>query len=173
MNAEKALALIEQLESFLALHAEVQLADFGETAASGPYFKVRLPDPDELAVFRGKNRANKNKQGTRYIAMLIEIQDDEIPLDQGKRARLEEAEEKKGGALSKNAAMLCKDPQFISYLNNVKPGRAWNEVAARAYVLSVCEIQSRRELDHNQRAAQRYTSFVKGPFLEWVSDGRY
>ena len=74
----------------------------------------------------------------------------------------------KGGAMSQHAGRLCKDPQFLGYLRHIKPGRDWTEQMAREYVTSVCGISSRRELDHNERAAQRYKSFIVAPFLEWA-----
>lgn len=171
MTPEKVIAQLAELAPYLTFHTEVQLADFGESAAGGAFVKVRIPDPLELEIFRGRTRASKNKQGTRYVMLLVELDDDETAINQDKAERLHQAEEKKGGALSKNAAMLCKDLEFLSYLANRFPNKTWNELSAKGFVLQTCQISSRRELDHNRGAAQRYKSFVQAPFIQWKVGG--
>lgn len=47
----------------ILLHDEVQLLDYGESRSAGPYIKLRLNDPDLLAVFRGLDVATKIKPG--------------------------------------------------------------------------------------------------------------
>ncbi len=169
MSAEKVLENIEQIAPYLALHEEAQLADYGESAAGGPYIKLRMPDPDSLAVFRGKDRATKTKQGTRYIVMMIEVQDDETPVNQQRRQAMEEG--MKGGVLSRHAGALCNDANFVRFLNEHHGANVpWDKDTAKMFIYRVCRIRSRRELDHNEEAAQRYKSFVQAPFLDYLRE---
>ena len=168
MTPEKAVAQLAELAPYLTFYSEVQLADFGETAASGANIKFRIPDPLELEVFRGRNRVTKNKQGARYMLLLVELQDDDSLVDQDKAKRLEDAHLQKGGALSKNAGMLCRNPEFIDYLQNrVDHSRVWNELSAKNYIYTTCGITSRAQLDHSRGAAQKYQSFVLSPFNQY------
>lgn len=183
--SEKAMELVEQLRPFLAITAEVQLADFGETAASGPYTKFRHPDHDDLEIFRGKDRATRTKTGTRYMMLLVEIQDDEKPVNQEKRKDLERATtNKKGGALSRNAGALCSDKKYQEFLRTTKPQlfagfhgpvnvHTPSEVA-KLHIYAVCKITSRAELDYFTDAAAAYKSFIKAPFNQWmIETGEY
>ena len=63
-------------------------------------------------------------------------------------------EKPKGGAVSKNAGMLCQDPQANDYAAR----RGYKDFKAMIY--DKCCIESRAELDHDQMAAQRY-EFLK------------
>ena len=70
----------------------------------------------------------------------------------------------KGGALSRRAAMLCQDPQFRLWLDRMRnakypidiPDGTHNEEDARDFFLVACNIKSRAELDHNQKAAAMF-----------------
>lgn len=45
----------------ILFHDSVQLMDFGESRTGGPWIKLRLPDPDDLHVFRGMDPAQMKK----------------------------------------------------------------------------------------------------------------
>lgn len=47
----------------ILLHDEVQLIDFGESRAIGPWIKLRLADIEQLAIFRGLDTATAKKTG--------------------------------------------------------------------------------------------------------------
>lgn len=47
----------------IVLHDEVQIADWGESRAGGPWIKLRLSDPDLLDQFRGMDTATLKKTG--------------------------------------------------------------------------------------------------------------
>jgi len=170
-EAAEVMEKLEDLKPYLAFCEEAQLADYGETAAGGPFVKLRITDPDQLDVFRGKNRVAKNKQGQRYVLMLVEIADDDTPVNTEQR---EHAEAIKGGPVSKNAAALCNDPLFLRYLGAVATkkhkrffeGKVITPVLAGEYIRSLCGIESRAELDHEPKAKELYDS-IKSDFIRW------
>ena len=73
----------------------------------------------------------------------------------------------KGGPLSKNAAMLCRDEKFQKWVSKTKRGEdgfllfACSELGAKRFILNYCEIYSRAELDHDKDAAERYEQLKK------------
>lgn len=74
--------LLHQLEPYAAQVVEAQLADFGETASGGPFVKFRLPEPEALEPYRGRDRATRTKQGSRFVLLVIEVNDDETPANE-------------------------------------------------------------------------------------------
>jgi len=173
--------LLEQLKPYLAQSAEVQLADFGETAAGGPYAKFRYPDPEDIGIFRGKDRASKAKGGSRYWLFLIEIMDDEQVVNQEQKEKVEEAQRPrpKGGALSKNAAQLCKEPMFQKYAAKLLERSSdyglvpeQSEDTARSCILHFCKIESRAELDSDPQAAEAYER-LRGMYLRALRANGY
>jgi len=58
----------------ILLADEIQLLDFGESRSIGPWIKLRLNDPDQLAVFRGMDTATAKKTG--HIMNLVLSQGD-------------------------------------------------------------------------------------------------
>lgn len=73
----------------------------------------------------------------------------------------------KGGALAKLAGMWCADETFQSWLGvyYVAEGDTGGRAALRLY--EVCDIQSRRQLDHDPEAAERFNARVRGPYMKW------
>jgi len=65
-----------------------------------------------------------------------------------------------GGPLSKSAAMLDKNPEFIDFIYGGDP---------RDYILEVCAVSSRKELDHDPVAGQKFHD-VMAQFNRWRQD---
>lgn len=66
----------------------------------------------------------------------------------------------KGAELARLAAMLCQQPEFMTFA-----GCTSAEDAA-AFVRRTCGIQSRRELDHDPRAAKLFHDRVRRPYVQ-------
>lgn len=85
------------------------------------------------------------------------------------RARVPSTE-RKGGALSRVAAMMCQNAKFqrwvASRIGAAPQGVAPSQHAAQ-FVRDVCGISSRAELDHNARAAGLFHEAVRKPFVAW------
>lgn len=75
----------------------------------------------------------------------------------------------KGGALAKLAGMWCADKTFQAWLG-VADEDSENRATLSFYEL--CDIRSRRELDHDPAAAERFNRLIRGPYMKWrVSKG--
>jgi hypothetical protein len=69
------------------------------------------------------------------------------------------------------ACAFCRDPQFHRWLEQLAAqggtAGAFDEAKAKEFVLTICGIDSRNELDTNARAAQDFHQLVRAPFLKW------
>jgi hypothetical protein len=75
--------------------------------------------------------------------------------------------EPKGGALAKLAGMWCADKTFQAWLETDPDNAAPNESGATLCLYALCEIESRRELDHDPAAAERFNRLIRGPYMKW------
>lgn len=91
--------------------------------------------------------------------------------------------ERRGGQLARLAGMWCDMPRFQEWLRVLYDGHlggdggGWGDLddearadmtpaqVARHMLLGLCDIESRRELDHNSYAAQVFHAHIRKPFL--------
>lgn len=147
---------------------EVQFVTYADSSKGGPRVTLRLPDRDQLQAFIGK-------EGRRFMAVLVEIGDDEQPVP------AQQVEQKpKGGELAKLAGILCEDPTFRTWLKrehayvwsmNEVDGKGIADVAAST-LRAVCLIDSRAKLDNDKTAATRFHDLIRKPFHAWSRSER-
>jgi hypothetical protein len=142
---------------------EVQFAGYSDSSRSGPRVTLRLDDRAELELFVGC-------EGKRYMAVLVEIMDDETPAQERKTEPLQQSDKPKGGARSQWVAMRCNEPAFQQWLCRAFPldwRRLPSETAsgvAANVVRKVCGIESRAELDANPAAAKYFDELIRAPY---------
>jgi hypothetical protein len=82
------------------------------------------------------------------------------------------AKELKGGALCKLAAMWCGSDDFRFFLAHTL-GRTPDEIADPAEIIrQTCGIESRAQLDHDDRAAQIFHNTFRLPYQAWQQGRR-
>jgi hypothetical protein len=141
---------------------EMQLMNWGESSANGAWVKFWIT-PEDLEAFRHLKCKSGRIAGHRVAAVLVEIGDDEKPVQQL------DPEKAKGGALAKLAAMLGDDVEFWKFLTHqfsLEEACESPDNAAEV-IREVCEIESRSELDWHTDAANRFHSQIRGPWLKW------
>lgn len=158
-----------QTQQLVAYAGEVQLVDSTWRESSGYISKFLLHESDE-----GGHPLKRFGKGTRFQLVLVEVDDDEEPIDQVMKQKIERylKSQEKGGKHSKEAGMLCKARDFQAYLYRLgKISPEWDEKmreeAARMYVYKICGIKSRRELDHDEHKAAAFKTLIVLPFLKW------
>ncbi len=132
------------------------LAGWSETHTGGAKVTFWLPDAEALDVFRSMTVRKGHTAGQRFMAVLVEIGDDEQPV-----AR--EPEQPKGGALAKSAGILCDTEAFQRFAQERYPvgdGVPSAQVAA-AFVRDFCHVDSRRELDHSPTARRLFAQLME------------
>jgi hypothetical protein len=140
---------------------EMQLAGWSESHTSGCKVTFWLQSPDDLEAFRALTVRKGNTAGHRFMAALVEIGDDEQPV-QPKPEPLPQPEKPKGGPLAKLAGMWCNDPEFQKWT-----GMETADKATRL-IYDVCHIESRAELDHDPVAAEQFHKAFRGPYSKYL-----
>jgi len=125
-------------------------------------FTVQGVDMDE--------RITRAAMGTRFVAVLVEINDQELPITRAEKEKpkpiastsptLQPDKDKPAGAKrdwkdlqpQQQAGIRCTEPVFIAFLKEMYP-KIWHEFedAAQA-VRSLCDVHSRVELGTNHKA---------------------
>lgn len=89
-----------------AFSGEIQLAGWSESHTGGCKVTFWLSSPDELAAFRTLTVRKGNTAGQRFMAALVEVGDDELPVQPAPVADVGmPITEPKGGALAKLAGL--------------------------------------------------------------------
>jgi hypothetical protein len=145
-----------------AFQGEVMLAGWSETHNGGAKLTFWLPDAGELDAFRSLTVRKGNTAGQRFMAVLVQIGDDELPV----QAEAPVAPAKPAtGPLCLLAARLCQNPAFRSWLaSHHAVTSASSEAGAAEFIRSVCEVNSRKELDTDARAAAVFHEHIRIPF---------
>lgn len=156
-------------------HGEVRVVRSSYTSKTGPTLTLALHDIDELNKVQGMD-------GKRYMLALVEIGDDEQPV---------QPEKKKGGPLSILAARWCREPEFLNFIRPIYDrqlggnGSGWGDVSPDDFdhdqalgleqyaahcikVLCDCE-QSRRELDIDAAKGEKFHRLIRGPYIKWMA----
>lgn len=143
---------------------EVQFRRYSDTSTQGTQIVLALPDRESLQSFIGL-------EGKRFMAVLVQIGDDEQPVSSdignptsGNMGKSHIQREPLGD-LCRRAVMWCKEPEFQEWLSVThNEGIALTEDVARWFILELCGIQSRKELDTNPEAARKFNQIIRIPF---------
>jgi hypothetical protein len=158
-------------EVVAAFKGELQFAGWTDSSRGGPRVTFRLADRDLLERFIGC-------EGKRYACMLVELGDDETPAEPAAPAAAKTAapaKRERMGPLCEWAVMRCGEPTFQAWAALPRPKR-WRiddidqspQGRAKAVILCLCDVQSRKELDTNPVAAQRLHDLVRRPYMQWL-----
>ena len=143
---------IQEVQSEItpAFTGELMLANWKESHSQGASVTFILSDANDLDIFRTMTVKKANMAGQRFMAVLVEIGDDEKPVRQ---------------KLSQQSALLCKSIEFMQFAES-KLGYAYNtpperEQMAAEFVRHQCGVKSRSELDNNGAAGMRYQQLMQ------------
>lgn len=131
---------------------EVQFRRWSDSSTQGVQVTFALADSAELEPL-------KAKAGKRFMAVLVEIGDDEQPVEPQPRKDMR-------GPLCREACDLCELPDFREWT------KAESEQEAAQAIYWSCGIKSRKELDSDDRAAERFRTEVRIPFMHWQREQR-
>lgn len=153
----------------------VMLAGWSESHNGGAKVAFWLESSEDLEAFRGLTAAKGKTAGQRFAMVLVEIDDDETPVQEKVATELP-----KGGALAKLAGILCADAKFRKWLfatritcaaDNFPDEAEQDEEGAAELVRSICQVSTRAELDHNPRAAEFFHEIIRKPWLAFSGGG--
>lgn len=134
---------------------EVQLRRWSESSTQGVQVTFALAESADLDKFKGL-------EGKRFMAVLVQIGDDEQPVpNTPKTGDLKQREPL--GDLCWRAVQWCKDPEFWSWMCSINL-MCDSEDGASRFVKSVCGVGSRKDLDTDKEAARKFHQYIRGPY---------
>jgi hypothetical protein len=153
------------VDDIVAFKDEVMLAGWSDSHNGSPKVVFFLRDSKSLEAFRHLTVAKGKTAGHRFVMVLVELGDDEMPINQS---------DKKGGALTKLAAMFCTQERFWQWAR-LSDENGWARAEAMAmtskpvevaaeWIRLVCGVQSRRELDSNPAATKLFHEKIRIPY---------
>jgi len=146
-------------DEIIAFKGEMMLLNWSETK-QGRNVVFLLDEESDIHPFKKFTTKKGKRAGQRFMAVLVELNDDDTPI-------VQEQEKPKGGPLSKSAALLCQNEKFQSFLSDEYPGM-WDRFESdtseekSTYVIkSVCGVSSRAELDHVDGASKKFHALMR------------
>lgn len=144
---------------------ELMLAGWSETHNGGAKVTFWLSDAADLDVFRSMTVKKGNTAGQRFAAVLVEIGEDEQPVE-----KIPNSESSRAYI----AVRMCASCDFQSFcISSIPPSEletmanlSMEAIAAR-YVIKYCGIQSRAELDTNDEAAGKWIILLQN-YRSWM-----
>lgn len=150
-------------DEIIAFKGEAMLLNWNESK-QGRTVVFQLDEEADQHPFKQFTTKKGKRAGQRFMAVFVEIGDDEQPI----------VHEKKGGPLSQSAAMLCDTQEFRCFLLEKilgMPGRnfkSFPETHWADVVRKYCGVTSRAELDHNEQAAKLFHKLV-AEYRAWTA----
>lgn len=144
-----------------AFQGEVQFRRYSDTSTQGQQIVFAVQDREALESFVGM-------EGKRFMAVLVQIGDDEQPIPPNS-TELKKPREHLGD-LCYRAVQWCNDPEFQEWICKqsqfglVMPPSAH---LAATTIKQWCDVASRKELDTNKRAAEDFRRLVIGPWQKY------
>lgn len=135
----------------IAFQGEVMLLQWAESSTRGRTATFLLDDEGEAHPFRDFTIRQGKRAGQRFMAVLVQIGDDEQAVERPK-------------TLSQQAFLLCRDPEFYNWASARSFDSICDEPSARNYICSMLGIDSRSLLDSNPAAADGFRRLILAPF---------
>lgn len=145
---------------------ELQFRRYSDTSTQGQQVVFAVADREALECFIGK-------EGKRFAAMLVELGDDEQPVDTRNSGDVQKVEKshlnrEPLGDLCWRAVQWCKEPEFWKFLEWAYGGEITSEQAAKHELENLLGIASRKELDTNAEAEQKFHSLIRSPYQKYL-----
>lgn len=158
---------------------EMMLAGGGNPLGQGMWVKFWIDEDADTHPFAGCTGRHGNDPGDLFEAVFVELDDDDQPINQEKRERVERSVTQTH-PLTKWTAARDTDKLFHQYLSEtVKfPGGEyrspeWWRTPGKDYVARwirwMCQIGSRADFKHDQRACEVCHDRIRRPYSEWRS----
>lgn len=136
---------------------EVQFRRWSDSSTQGVQVTFALHDSEALEPL-------KHKAGKRFMAVLVEIGDDEQPVTPQPKRDVR-------GPLCREACDYSILPDFWRFVNE-RGVECRSEADAKAYILEICDVQSRKRLDEDPGAGEYFIQAVRRPFIHWQRQRR-
>jgi len=143
-------------DNVIAYQGELMLTGWSDTSTRGRTVTFQVPEDEPEHPFKSFVLRQGKRSGTRFMAVLVQVNDDESIGHQEEHP-------------SQQAARLCKNPRFWHWASEHTFDTVASEDSARYFILSLCKISSRSELDNNQQARKVFDYQIVQPFKTYIS----
>lgn len=152
---------------------EIQLAGWSESHNGGCKVTFWLQSPDELEAFRALTVRKGNTAGHRFMAALVEIGDDEQPVQKIDTSpeRVQKMAKNELGPLAYWLVLRCGEPEFQNWIwsnYSYLPGKSSEKHCADT-VKILCEVKSRKDIDGNPEATRLMNLHIRGPYMKHLA----
>lgn len=139
---------------------------------NGAIVAFQLPDVTEWQHFRDWPALSEGKhvEAQEIEVILFMVGDNGELVNVQQRERIEKLHNMKGGPQSIRAARVCSSDEFQQWMAltiNDDKNLLLSEQFIEKWIKDVCQIKSRKELDHDSDALDRFNSLVMSPFNRW------
>jgi len=110
----------------------------------------------------------KHVEAKEIEIILFQVNEAGELVNKQQRDRMEIARTMKGGPQSIRAARLSTDREFLSFMCQYK--NPCDSKFAEQWIKTTCNIESRKELDHDADALDKFNKLVMKPFNRWRGD---
>lgn len=135
----------------IAFQGELMLLNWAESSTRGRTVTFLLDDDGESHPFRDFTIRQGKRAGQRFMAVLVQIDENEQPVQQ-----------RRTGA--QRAAVLCKDPEFWAWATARQFEPVNGEDSARQFLLQHLGIESRSEIDKSADVAEKFERNIVIPY---------
>jgi hypothetical protein len=143
---------------------EAMLAGWNDSQQKGHTVKFWLCNDGMGHPFEGVSRT------TELALAIAELDDDNEPIDQKMRDRVEKQHNTGVQKPSNVAAMLCRTATFWEFTQGIPlaihPG-ATDDDSAKQWIYQELGIESRAELDNNAQLEQQFELKIRQPYQVW------
>jgi len=145
-----------------AFQGEVQFRRYSDTSTQGQQVVFAVQDREALESFVGM-------EGKRFMAVLVQIGDDEQPVPANQVGKHQNKPREYLGDLCYRAVQWCNDPEFQEWIRSEarishQPASA---ALAKTIIISWCQVKSRKELDEIPSARQAFCEQIVGPWQKY------
>lgn len=153
-------------------NGEVMLAGWTDTSNQGQTIKLWLDDEADRHPFAGYLRRTHKSVGSIFAVALVELSDDDAPVDQQAETALGDARTVRTTkkALSSSAHLMVTGELFVRYVRETvrfKPGIIVTPDVARRWVKDRLQVESLSDLDRDPGKAREYHEVIRRPFARW------
>lgn len=143
---------------------EVQLRRWSESSTQGVQVTFALADAHDLEPL-------KIKSGKRFMAVLVEIGNDETPVQYPPGAVVPADKDFKSalGPIAYWLVLRCDDPEFWAFLR-AEGGypNCDSKLGAEAAVKQILMVTSRKLVDGNPEIERRCKALIMHPYQKWL-----
>jgi hypothetical protein len=137
---------------------EVQFRRYSDTSTQGQQIVLQVEDRAALEPFIGK-------EGKRFMAVLVEIGDDEKPVPPPAEKPLKEGPRRTQGPICRWLALRCRERAFQEWVaSEIGVVEVTEEVAA-INVRAWCGVGSRSDIDGDPKAEALFEKSIRRPWL--------